>query len=552
MMANRRAPMTSELVPLTTRTHSLLALRTAIVALVLLACFGAPATVRGDRGAILVATGAYLGFLALAEIARRLLGRGLELLGLSLLIDGVYLAWVIDQAGGTSSELRSLIVLHLVAASLLVSYRTGVKVAAWHCILLAVVHQLHPGAAEASSVVVFALAVLLVGFGAATFSAINERELRRRRADVESVNRFAVALDEARRPSEVAAVLVAHTETAVGLEQRVVLGRRADGSAMVLAADGLGDGDRDHAVLFVGAEMTPTDQSALARAWETHEPVLSRTLSSDTDPLLAEGFHGAENVVVLPIFADGRPAGALVAAFGARRLGRIERTVLATAEQLVAHAALALRNAYLLEDVQAQAVTDALTGVANRRELEASLERELVRAQHHDDELAVVLVDLDRFKLLNDTHGHQVGDEVLRRVGKVLADAVGELGTAARYGGEEFAVVLPRCGTVSAAATAERIRAAIERLTEPVPVTASLGVATFPADGQDIESLVRRADAALYEAKRQGRNRVTTPASHRGGWLDLPWSKEAKEGTVATMSSPSALSPELEPAAASH
>src|SRR5437016_3117373 len=128
MTGTRRAPMTSELVPLTTRTYSLLALRAVIVAVVVLAYFGAPGTVRGDRGAILVATGAYVGFLALAEIARRLGGRSLELLGLSLLIDGVYLARVIDQTGGTASELRSLIVLHLVAASLLVSYRTGVKV----------------------------------------------------------------------------------------------------------------------------------------------------------------------------------------------------------------------------------------------------------------------------------------------------------------------------------------------------------------------------------------------------------------------------------------
>jgi diguanylate cyclase (GGDEF)-like protein len=185
-----------------------------------------------------------------------------------------------------------------------------------------------------------------------------------------------------------------------------------------------------------------------------------------------------------------------------------------------------LRNAYLLEDVQAQAVTDALTGVANRRELETSLERELVRALHHADELAVVLVDLDRFKALNDVHGHQVGDQVLRSVGQALANEVGDLGIVARYGGEEFAIVLPRCGTKKAAATAERIRAAIESLDDPVPVTASFGVATFPTDGNDVTSLVKVADAALYEAKRQGRNRVTTAANRHGGWLELPWSTD--------------------------
>jgi diguanylate cyclase (GGDEF)-like protein len=541
----RRAPTTTELVPLTTRAQTLFALRVAMVAVVIGARFGAPSVVGGDAGAILVASGAYLAFAVVAEAARRWRGRSLELLGLLLLVDGIYLARVIDQTGGVTSELRSLIVLHLVAATLLVSHRTGIKVAAWHCILLAVVHQQDP-TSNASSVIAFALAVLVVGLGAASFSAINERELRRRRADVEALNRFAVGLDEARRPSEVAAVLCRHSASALGLEQRIVLGRRADGSVMVLASGGSADPAATETapdpadLLPVGSELELDEGSALHRAWETHEPVLLRHLDAETDAALAAAAPGAENVAIMPIFADGRPAGAFVAAFGPRRLGRIERTVMATAEQLVAHASLALRNAYLLEDVQAQAVTDALTGVANRRELEASLERELVRAVHHDDELAVVLVDLDRFKVLNDTHGHQLGDQVLRVVGQVLATEVGELGTVARYGGEEFAIVLPRCGATSAGATAERIRVAIERISDPVPVTASFGVATFPVDGCDITSLVRVADNALYEAKRQGRNRVTTAANRRGGWLELPWSR-TDDASLPPATEPSAV-----------
>jgi diguanylate cyclase (GGDEF)-like protein len=228
-------------------------------------------------------------------------------------------------------------------------------------------------------------------------------------------------------------------------------------------------------------------------------------------------------VVIVPMFNDGRPAGALIGTFAAVRNNRVERNVIATLEQLAAHAALALRNAWLLQDVEELAVTDELTRLANRRELEAALGRELAAAKAAGTPVGFVLVDLDRFKALNDTHGHPAGDEVLRRVSDVLV-GVSELGdTVARYGGEEFAIVLPGRDPMATAAVAERARLAVAALHGPAPVTASLGACSFPADATDGSALMRAADEALYESKRAGRNCVTSAAGRATGWLELPW-----------------------------
>jgi len=225
----------------------------------------------------------------------------------------------------------------------------------------------------------------------------------------------------------------------------------------------------------------------------------------------------------VPLFTDGLPAGALVGAFDRVRNNRVERSVIATLEQLAAHASLALRNAWLLHDVEELAVTDELTRLANRRQFEAALTRELAIAKADGTPLGFILIDLDRFKALNDTHGHLTGDEVLRRVSDLLV-GVTELGdTVARYGGEEFALVLPGRDPMATAAVAERARLAIAELHLPVPVTASLGACSFPADAADGPALMRAADEAMYESKRAGRNRVTSAAGRASGWLDLPW-----------------------------
>ena len=174
------------------------------------------------------------------------------------------------------------------------------------------------------------------------------------------------------------------------------------------------------------------------------------------------------------------------------------------------------------EKLAAQALTDGLTGLANRRSFDLTLDREWNRTLREGSQLALLLIDIDNFKSLNDSYGHQVGDDYLRAISAALSSAVRIPDTVARYGGEEIAVILPNAYSEGAVKTAERLRAAIEalRLTHqgnPAGggrVTVSIGVATALArEGGTIrmpESLLLAADHALYKAKQGGKNQVAT------------------------------------------
>ena len=165
--------------------------------------------------------------------------------------------------------------------------------------------------------------------------------------------------------------------------------------------------------------------------------------------------------------------------------------------------------------VASQAATDALTGLANRRSFDDELALEWRRAERVGDSLALLLIDLDDFKSINDGHGHQAGDAVLRRVGAILDSGARQVDLAARYGGEEFALLAPETDLVGATKLAERLRVDLEAATVELPngsevsVTASFGVAV-KGGLERAEQLVASADEALYEAKRNGKNRVVT------------------------------------------
>jgi len=163
-----------------------------------------------------------------------------------------------------------------------------------------------------------------------------------------------------------------------------------------------------------------------------------------------------------------------------------------------------------LRSHETQARTDSLTGLLNRRAFDDELKRRLNQWQRMQVPCTLMLLDLDFFKKLNDTHGHQVGDEVLRQVAKVIKSEVREMDLPCRYGGEEFAVIFPSTDVASACNVAERIRLAIEAATPMVEgntlkITCSIGLSQFIAN-DDVTRLIRRADEALYASKRAGRN----------------------------------------------
>jgi diguanylate cyclase (GGDEF)-like protein len=173
--------------------------------------------------------------------------------------------------------------------------------------------------------------------------------------------------------------------------------------------------------------------------------------------------------------------------------------------------ATAIQNAHYVERVKQLAYLDGLTGIFNRRFFELRIVEEMDRARRFQSGMAVLMVDIDQFKRLNDEFGHLLGDEVLRQVSSIFHQQLRKIDVVCRYGGEEFAILLSQTNPQHALAVAEKLRRLVESWQfpgVPRPVTISAGVATFPDHGSSRDELVKSADAGLYAAKQGGRNRV--------------------------------------------
>jgi diguanylate cyclase (GGDEF)-like protein len=506
---------TVDLVPLGDRVRHMRLFRLAAVVLVaLLAIVDSEARTAGGV-AIAAATIGYLVGSLLAEGLWRLgRTRSLVLFGVMLMTDAVYLTWAAYATGGSVSPVRFLIVAHLVVVCLLASYRTGLKLATWYTLLVLSVFYAQqsdilkpvgtalaglPGS-EYKRTTMFIGAFWLVTILTSAFSAVNERELRRRRFDLEALAQLGADLEGAADSFDVADTLLARLADTFGFERMLLLGAPED-DLMLFARRGSDQG--------IGSVCPAGVGSAIVEAWAERHTLLVSELDPETDPWLVGAMPGAHNLVLTPLSAENRAVGVLVIEHSLRKGSRVERRVVSMVERFASHASLALRNAWLLEQVQKMATTDGLTGIANRRSFDIGLERELSRATRNTTPLTVVLLDLDHFKQLNDTHGHQSGDEVLRMVAGALAEHCRDFDMAARYGGEEFAVIMPGCNEHEALDAAERLRRVVAGSESPVPVTASVGVATYPINGATVDDLVKAADDALYQSKRAGRDRVT-------------------------------------------
>ena len=250
-------------------------------------------------------------------------------------------------------------------------------------------------------------------------------------------------------------------------------------------------------------------RGGLPQVWENALPTTAaRHLFSegDSSPRVASlGIYPLKN-------RDRRTVGAIVVI--GRRVGAIRYPAMRDLRMLSFGAAMSLETVWEIEDVSRRATTDALTGLRNRRAFDDQLAREQALVDRSQSGVvSLVIADIDFFKRVNDTHGHDAGDAVLRAVAKVFQECARETDLCARFGGEELAVLLPGTAMEGAMEVAERLRRAIEERPvkfagKEIAVTASFGVASYPHCAGAREAFFSAADKALYEAKRDGRNRV--------------------------------------------
>ena len=352
-----------------------------------------------------------------------------------------------------------------------------------------------------------------------------EAALHRAQEDAESRRKLVDILHEVTGDlsvSELYQLLVGRAARALGVSHcSVVLASAAGRTATVVAAV--------ENPKITNLEVSLDRYPELEAALETGQPVLVEDVR--THPLYEGvrqvwGLEGTQvnirSVIALPFTVDRGAYGVFLVrrTLDQAPLGPAD---LEFAEAVITAAVAVIQRARMVEHTMADnarleqlAQTDPLTQLLNRRALAENMTAEMERALRYDASLALLMIDLDHFKQVNDTHGHLIGDDVLRDMAALLKELVRGHDLVARYGGEEFVILLPETDAAGAEAFAERVRAAVKarpfatRPGEPaLTLTASIGVATFPAARiESVEDLFARADAALYRAKADGRDRV--------------------------------------------
>jgi len=328
--------------------------------------------------------------------------------------------------------------------------------------------------------------------------------------------RTAGTLQATRDPLELERLLVRDSLTVAGAEWAVLV--RWDPS--------LGTGEvRAHTadaellgVEFHGLQVSP--DSTVGQVCTEGRPAVftdARPFARTDDAIFGSGakLGALGSLLAVPLLRgdQDRPLGALVC--GHREVAVLRAMEARNAKNLAIIAAGALETAWAVEDARRNARTDPLTLLANRRGFDERYAQVIQETDRYGGAAALILVDIDHFKRVNDTYGHEAGDQVLIAVAKALADGRRTVDLTARLGGEELAVLLPQTDTAGGKEVAERMRKRIEALTVrtntgEVRVTASFGVSEYPARSGRPERVVESADQALYAAKRNGRNRVET------------------------------------------
>jgi signal transduction histidine kinase len=411
----------SELLSLEERHTYLAGLRGGLGLMVLGALALAPQIVTGSNSRIVFATAGYLAISVIPFAFRRDRRLALPLMQGALLLDGIYVAAVIALTGGAVSPLLFLVLVHVVAVTLLCSYRTGLKIALWHTTLfLLIVGSIDAGIIEGSSALdggsgtgrpALAIAGLwLLALGTATAAAASERQLRRQKSDLASLSTMVARMDASSRAEEIPAILLGELCSTFGFERGVVLAS-PEGDLHVLAATDQESSDG----------LPPGLDPLIEGVWAERTSRLVREIDPSTDPRLGALLPGARNVLVVPLFRAGaHTLGVVAVARGGNDAG-MRRWVVSMVAQFVAHGALALHNAWLTEDREAQLET--IRGLdrmlrAHNLELEvkvADRTEELRETIQHLEE-----VDEQRRRLL--AHVVQAAEEERRRIANDIHD----------------------------------------------------------------------------------------------------------------------------------
>jgi two-component system, cell cycle response regulator len=279
--------------------------------------------------------------------------------------------------------------------------------------------------------------------------------------------------------------------------ETVLFWRDARGTVQVVAGCGA-DGERRRRV-DRGAGLTG------------HVLATAQTVRWPGGPAVPEPAEDSAVALAVPIVANGSVYGVLTLHRDAGPPFGDEEV--ADVVDLARQVGVAVEATYLHEEARRLSLTDGLTNLWNRRQFELRALQERERAIRFGERFAVVLIDLDGFKAVNDTHGHLVGDMVLVETANRLATHTRDVDTVARFGGEEFVLLLPQTDAAGALRVAEKVRAElaakpVDTDAGPLPVTLSAGVASHPDDGDSLDELLATADEALYAAKAAGKNRV--------------------------------------------
>jgi diguanylate cyclase (GGDEF)-like protein len=305
----------------------------------------------------------------------------------------------------------------------------------------------------------------------------------------------------------------------IGVEQSILYLVNEDDAVVFVASHGV-DIDRQR---FMGPVR---NIGMLAAAYSAKQPVVMEELRLHPQWVATPWLHArARHVLCVPLTMQGRVEGALclINKLDSRAFTHEEINTVST---LAVHVGVAIDNARFLERKEQEAVTDSLTGLYNHMEFQKQLAEELERSHRYANEFSLLMLDLDHFKMVNDTYGHQVGDSILKKMAHDLRSQLRSIDKVFRYGGEEFAVILPETGEKGAKVISEEIHRRIAANSygmatdRSLKITVSIGVSSFPQDAEHREELVGTADQALFSAKRAGRNRVVMYSEALGALAD--------------------------------